>query len=117
MRAFLFGITLAALAHAQDQMPGMNMPGMNMPGPMTDMNPAGMSLMNFATGTSENPAAWSMPMLMAHWGSWNTMFMGVAFIVDTQQSGPRGGDKLYSPNMFMAAASTAPARKARFRRS
>ena len=31
------------------------------------------------------------------------MFMGTAFIVDTQQSGPRGGDKLYSPNIFMAA--------------
>ena len=30
--------------------------------------------------------------------------MGTAFLVDTQQSGPRGGDKLYSPNWFMAAA-------------
>jgi len=80
------------------QMPGMNMPQ------MTDMNPAAMSLMNLATGTSENPAAWKMPMLMAHLDSWNTMFMGNAFIVDTQQSGPRGGDKLYSPNIFMASA-------------
>ena len=85
-------------------MPGMQMPGMNMPGQMTDMNPAAMSLMNLATGTSANPAAWTMPMLMAHLGSWNTMFMGTAFIVDTQQSGPRGGDKLYSPSIFMAAA-------------
>jgi hypothetical protein len=81
----------------------MNMPGMNMP-QMTDMNPAAMSMMNLATGTSENPAAWKMPMLMAHLGNWNTMFMGMAFIVDTQQSGPRGGDKLYSPNTFMASA-------------
>jgi hypothetical protein len=101
---------MAALAQAQDPMPGMNkpgmnMPGMNMPGPtMDDMNPAAMSLMNLASGTSVNPAGWSMPMLMAHLGSWNTMFMGTAFIVDTQQSGPRGGDKLYSPNVFMAAA-------------
>jgi hypothetical protein len=95
---------MAALAQTQDQMPGMNMPGMNMPGPMVDMNPAAMSLMNLASGTSANPAAWSMPMLMAHLGSWNTMFMGMAYIVDTQQSGPRGGDKLYSPNVFMAAA-------------
>jgi hypothetical protein len=82
----------------------MNMPGMNMPGSMADMNPAAMSLMDLASGTSVNPAAWKMPMLMAHLGSWNTMFMGSAFIVDTQQSGPRGGDKLYSPNIFMAAA-------------
>jgi hypothetical protein len=43
-------------------------------------------------------------MLMTHFGSWNTMFMGMGYIVDTQQSGPRGGDKLYSPNTFMAAA-------------
>ena len=99
MKSIIFGITLAALARAQDQMPGMNMPG-----PMADMNPAAMSLMNLATGTSANPAAWTMPMLMAHLGSWNTMFMGTAFIVDTQQSGPRGGDKLYSPSIFMAAA-------------
>ncbi len=104
MKSIIFGITLAALAAAQDQMPGMQMPGMNMPGQMTDMNPAAMSLMNLATGTSANPAAWTMPMLMAHLGSWNTMFMGTAFIVDTQQSGPRGGDKLYSPSIFMAAA-------------
>jgi hypothetical protein len=94
------GLLLAAIASAQD----MNMPGMNMPGPMVGMNPAAMSLMNLASGTSANPAAWNMPMLMTHLGSWNTMFMGTAFIVDTQQSGPRGGDKLYSPNAFMAAA-------------
>jgi hypothetical protein len=31
------------------------------------------------------------------------MFMGQAFVVETQQSGPRGGDKFYSPNWFMAA--------------
>jgi hypothetical protein len=32
------------------------------------------------------------------------MFMGDAFLVDTQQSGPRGGDKFYAPNWFMIAA-------------
>jgi len=31
------------------------------------------------------------------------MFMGQGFLVDTQQSGPRGGDKLYSPNWFMSS--------------
>src|SRR3954462_12006342 len=101
-------------ASAQDQpmppMPGM--PGMdhgdappatgNMN--MIEMNPAGMYLMNLASGTSSNPASWPMPMVMAHFGSWNTMFMGSGFLVETQQSGPRGGDKLYSPNWFMAAA-------------
>jgi hypothetical protein len=71
---------------------------------MVDMNAASMSLMNLASGTSANAAAWPMPMVTAHLGSWNTMFMGVGFVVDTQQSGPRGGDKLYSSNWMMAAA-------------
>lgn len=71
---------------------------------MAEMSPAGMSLMNLAAGTSENPAAWPMPMLMTRFGNWNAMFMGLAFVADIQQSGPRGGDKLYSTNWFMAAA-------------
>jgi hypothetical protein len=29
------------------------------------------------------------------------MFMGQAYIMDTQQSGPRGGDKFFAPNWFM----------------
>lgn len=68
------------------------------------MNAAGMYLMGMASGTSVNPKAWPMPMLMPRAGSWNLMFMGQAFVVDTQQSGPRGGDKFYSPNWFMASA-------------
>src|ERR1700689_2035931 len=85
--------------HTPD-MPPMDMPAMNMP----DTNAAGMFLMNLASGTSANPAAWPMPMVMAHLGSWNTMFMANAFLADIQQSGPRGGDKLYSTNWFMASA-------------
>jgi len=80
---------------------GMNMPGMNHG---MDMNDAGMYLMNTASGTSMNPLSWTMPMLMPRLGSWNLMLMGQAFIVDTQQSGPRGGDKFYSANWFMGAA-------------
>lgn len=71
---------------------------------MVDMNGASMFLMNLASGTSENPAAWPMPMIMTHFRKWNTMFMGVGFLSDIQQSGPRGGDKLYSTNWFMASA-------------
>jgi len=68
------------------------------------MNEAGMYLMNMASGTSMNPQSWPMPMVMPRIGSWNLMLMGTAFIVDTQQGGPRGGDKLYSPNAFMLSA-------------
>jgi len=71
---------------------------------MADMNPASMFLMNLASGTAENPAGWPMPMLMTHFGSWNAMFMGMGFLSDIQQSGPRGGDKLYSTNWLMASA-------------
>lgn len=91
-------ILLCARAYAQDmEMPGMKMPGMQ-------MNEAGMYLMDSASGTSRNPASWSMPMLMRRAGSWNLMLMGQAFILDTQQSGPRGGDKFYSANAFMFSA-------------
>jgi hypothetical protein len=78
----------------------MSMPAMRMP----DMNAAGMFLMNLSSGTAANPAGWPMPMLMKPLGSWNMMFMGQGFINDTQQSGPRGGDKLFSTNWFMANA-------------
>jgi hypothetical protein len=71
---------------------------------MADMNPASMFLEGLASGTSVNPAAWPMPMLMQPLGSWNAMFMGMGFLSDIQQSGPRGGDKLYSTNWLMASA-------------
>ena len=85
------------------QMPGMDhskMPGMDH---TMDMNPAGTFLMGQASGTSMNPQSWPMPMIMTKFGSWHTMFMANAFIVDTQQSGPRGHGKLYAPNWFMAS--------------
>ncbi len=71
---------------------------------MVEMNAASMFLMNLASGTSENPAAWPMPMIMTHFGNWNTAFMGEGFLSDIQQSGPRGADKLYSTNWVMATA-------------
>ncbi|HLW77621.1 MAG TPA: hypothetical protein VKS01_11565 [Bryobacteraceae bacterium] len=78
------------------------MPGMKgMGGGMSD---SGMYLMNLASGTSANPQSAPMKMTMASPGhGWSAMFMGTAFLVDTQQSGPRGGDKLFSTSWFMAA--------------
>jgi hypothetical protein len=69
-----------------------------------NMNRAGRYLMNMSSGTAMNPYSWQMPMRMTEAGSWNLMFMSQAFLVDTQQSGPRGADKFYSPNWFMASA-------------
>jgi hypothetical protein len=90
----------AAPAHDHASTSG-GMPGMNHG---EHMNKAGMYLMNLASGTSLNPQSWPMPMLMPRLGSWNLMIMGQAFLVTTQQSGPRGGDKLYSANWGMASA-------------
>jgi len=90
----LAGILIPFLSFAQ--MSGMNGGG---------MNDAGMYLMNMASGTSMNPESWPMPMIPRAAGPWSLMFMGQAFVVDTQQSGPRGGDKLYSANDFMFSAS------------
>jgi hypothetical protein len=64
---------------------------------------AGMGLMSQASGTAMNPESWSRPMSMQSLGPWSLMLMGQAFVVDTQQSGPRGGDKFYSGDWFMSA--------------
>ncbi len=105
MNRWLYLVPLAVAAYGQtppdSQQQPMSMPGMNHG---MQMNSAGMFLMNMASGTSINPESWNMPMLMPNIGSWDLMVMGQALIVDTQQSGPRGGDKLYSPNAFMVSA-------------
>ncbi len=86
-------LAMASFAAAQE----MNMD-------MDHMNDAGMSLMNLATGTSENPRSWHMPMIMHPFGTWQTMFMANIFIDESQQSGARGHDKFYSANWFMVNA-------------
>jgi hypothetical protein len=104
MKYFFAMLAVASFVTAQmpprdhQQMAGMQMPM------SSDQNAAEQLLMNQASGTALNPLSWPMPMFMRPAGSWNLMFMGEAFIVDTQQGGPRGGDKLYSTNMFMIDA-------------
>lgn len=109
MRRVLFcllwasAVTGAIHAQAMPDMPGMDhsqMKGMD----MGEGKQSGMSLMDQASGTSMNPKSWPMPMRMIELGRWHTMFMANAFMVETQQSGPRGHDKFYSPNWFMGAA-------------
>ncbi|MCL4794010.1 MAG: hypothetical protein KJZ84_05580 [Bryobacteraceae bacterium] len=73
-------------------------------GSVASPNRATGFLFGFGSGTSVNPASWAMPMVMQTKGNWNLMWMGQAFLVGTQQSGPRGGDKVYSANWGMLAA-------------
>jgi hypothetical protein len=99
----MFASIVAALtALAQDhEMPGMAHTGMDA---HSDMNSAGMFLMRQSSGTAMQPEAWPMPMLVNRTGSWNLMWMGQTFVTSTQQSGPRGGDKVYSSNWGMLGA-------------
>ena len=57
-----------------------------------------------ASGTSAEPNSTPAPMLMLMRGNWMLMFHGNAFVLDTQQSSPRGGDKFFSTNWFMPMA-------------
>ena len=56
------------------------------------------------SGTDAEPDSTPFEMLMTKKGSWTFMFHGVAFLDDIQQSGPRGGDKLFSTNWLMPMA-------------
>ena len=100
-RLFLIALLGVSCAQSQD-MSQMSMPGMRMPGIPQD--PAARLLMGQASGTSMNPAVGAMPMIMKSVAGWRYMFMGQAFVIDTQQSGPRGGDKFYAPNWAMGMA-------------
>ena len=86
---------------AMPDMPGMDHTHMQGSG---DMNAAENFLMGESSGTAFQPSAWPMPMLMTPVGDWHLMWMAQGFLVDTQQSGPRGGDKLYSTNWGMLSA-------------
>jgi hypothetical protein len=55
-------------------------------------------------GTSAQPNSTSEPMIMRERGKWMLMFHGMAFLSATQQSGPRGYDKVFSTNWFMPMA-------------
>ena len=61
-----------------------------------------------ASGTSAEPNSTPVPMLMWMPGGdkakWMLMLHGNAFLTETQQTGPRGGDKLYSTNWVMGMA-------------
>ena len=56
------------------------------------------------SGTSAEPNSTPTPMIMTMKGNWMLMFHTNVFLVDTQQSSPRGGDKFFSTNWFMPMA-------------
>src|SRR5436190_19952047 len=76
---------------------------MNMPGMAAMEKPVGF----LSSGTSVEPRVTSESASMIHksLGSWTLMFHANVFLVDTQQSGPRGKDKLFSVNWLMPMVS------------
>src|SRR5579872_296420 len=56
------------------------------------------------SGTSAEPNSTPAPMLMSMQRGWMLMLHGNAFVADIQQTGPRGGDKLFSTNWAMGMA-------------
>lgn len=91
--------------HSALEQPGMAEMDMSTDRHMGDgMSSSEAFFMDESSGTSVQPAAWPMPMVMTKAGSWSLMWMGQAFLVDTQQSGPLGDDKLYSTNWGMLGA-------------
>ena len=88
-------LTFACRAQHEDH---PSMPGMDMPAP------AAAPMEHAASGTSVNPRSSPMDMIHKRLGGWAFMFHGVAFLVEGQETGPRGHDKLFAPNWFMGTA-------------
>jgi hypothetical protein len=93
---------LAALVQAMPQISSTRRSQMHHM--LMDTSASGKLLMAEVSGTSLNPQSVGMPMRMKMAGAWNLMYMADGFMTDTQQSGPRGADKLYSTNVFMGSA-------------
>jgi hypothetical protein len=92
-------LALTALSRAQS-MP--DMAGMSHPTQATSF----MEIVeqHESSGTSVEPLSTPIPMLMKRRGGWMFMLHGEAFVNDIQQSGRRGGDKLFSTNWIMPMA-------------
>ena len=121
LRSAIFAVLLffPALAGAQlsendngtQGMPGVNggrMQGMQMGGDgLITMHPESFPqeiVRHGTSGTSAEPNSTPVPMLMTAKGAWMLMFHANAFVIDEQQSSPRGGNKLFSTNWFMGMA-------------
>ena len=81
---------------------GMDMGNMAMPGMETGGGSAGGW---YASGTSIVPRSTPIDMLHRQVGQWSVMYDAVAWAVYTNQTGPRGRDKFFSPNRAMLMAS------------
>lgn len=109
-----------SVAAQQDDGHSQCMPGMQMPGcppspeatksqgfDLMTMSPTNFlqSIVSHTTsGTSAEPVSTPAPMLMAFKHGWMLMFHANVFVLDEQQTSPRGGDRFFSTNWFMPMA-------------
>ncbi|HSY52198.1 MAG TPA: hypothetical protein VLC46_25580 [Thermoanaerobaculia bacterium] len=103
---FAFPLTLAADDPAATEQPAAqhDMSQMTMGSMQMGKDATSDFLMRQASGTSMNPAAAPMMMTMSQRGDWMLMLHGLAFVSQVTESGPRGGDKLFSTNWMMGMA-------------
>lgn len=105
--------TSAQSAHDMQNMPPTNqeqrdqMPEMHMGNHTMGMNAHSMIELleqHKTSGTDAEANSTPTEMLMTTKGNWKLMLHGLGFLVDIQQSGPRGADKLFSTNWIMPMA-------------
>lgn len=101
-------LLLSYFAYAQDSPMGAHSDAAPMPSDhhMEMMTQSFLSAIeqHSTSGTDAEPNSTPAPMIMRMEGGWMLMFHGEAFLNEIQQTGPRGGDKLFSTNWFMPMA-------------
>lgn len=110
-------VVIAAIPCLAQSDPMPDMPGMNQDQPTTmelttqkqqmGMRPHSLIellKLHATSGTDAEPNSTPFPMLMTTRGNWARMLHGEAFASHIQQTGPRGGDKLFSTNWIMPMA-------------
>src|SRR2546427_7479775 len=92
---FSLGLTMICLFGKADPLCAQT----TMPGMAAMENSVGF----LSSGTSIEPTTTSesAPMIHRSLGNWTFMLHANGFLLDTQQSGPRGSDKFVSVNWFM----------------
>jgi len=110
LHRFLFFLCFAVSMPIYAQMT-MPMPQSQSPNQGMDMNMGGTAsslkdnvLRHSASGTDVEPDSTAPAMLMQMHDNWMFMLHGQASIVEQQQTGPRGHDKLFSANWIMPMA-------------
>jgi hypothetical protein len=89
---------MPGMQHGTARGSGHGAHGMGMHQPVTFIEEI---LHHGTAGTSAEPASTPHEMLMTEKGAWMLMFHGGGFLASQQQTGPRGGDKVFGASWLM----------------